>query len=88
MARRLVLNGLGGIQIRLGWEANGDWFPWTAVGKSAEEWKQCYTRVALAMKSAAARAELLLEHGQEGAHRRQDHLSRRSTDLGDLPVAL
>ena len=65
-ARRLALNGLGGIQIRLGWEANGDWFPWTAVGKSAEEWKQCYTRVALAMKSTAPELSFCWSMGKKG----------------------
>ena len=92
VARRLVLNGLGGIQIRLGWEANGDWYPWTAVGKPADQWKQCYTRVALAMKAAAQvlKSDLTFcwSMGKKGAHRRHDHLSRRCADLRDLPVAL
>ena len=47
VASRLAANGLGDVEIRLGWEANGDWFPW--VGRSADQWKQCFTRVANAM---------------------------------------
>ena len=53
IARRLVNNGVGDAEIRLGWEASGDSFAWTAVGKPADQWKTCFTRVARAMKSAA-----------------------------------
>ena len=53
VARLLLNNGAGDAEIRLGWEASGDWFPWTAVGKPAAQWKACFTRVARAMKSAA-----------------------------------
>ena len=37
VARRLSANGVGDAEIRLGWEANGDWFPWTAAGKPADQ---------------------------------------------------
>lgn len=53
VASRLAANGVGDAEIRLGWEASGDWFPWSAAGKPAEQWKACFTRVAKAMKSAA-----------------------------------
>ena len=53
VARRLAANGVGDAEIRLGWEASGDWFPWSAAGKPADQWKNCFTRVAKAMKSAA-----------------------------------
>jgi hypothetical protein len=46
-------NGAGDAEIRLGWEASGDWFPWSAAGKPAAQWKSCFTHVARAMKSAA-----------------------------------
>jgi hypothetical protein len=51
VASRLVNNGVGDAEIRLGWEASGDWFPWSAVGRPAEQWKACFTHVAAAMKS-------------------------------------
>jgi hypothetical protein len=51
VARRLAQNGVGDAEIRLGWEANGDWFPWSAAGKPADQWKACFTSVAKAMKS-------------------------------------
>ena len=53
VARRLQANGVGDAEIRLGWEASGDWFPWSAAGKPPEQWKACFTRVAVAMKARA-----------------------------------
>ena len=53
VARRLAANGVGNAEIRLGWEASGDWYPWSAAGKPAEQWKSCFTRIAKAMKSGA-----------------------------------
>jgi hypothetical protein len=53
VARRLAANGVGDAEIRLGWEASGDWFPWSAAGKPPEQWKACFVRVAKAMKGAA-----------------------------------
>jgi len=53
VARRLGVNGAGDAEIRLGWEASGDWFPWMAAGKPAEQWKACFTNVARAMLDGA-----------------------------------
>jgi len=53
VARRLVANGVGDAEIRLGWEASGDWFAWSAAGKPADQWKTCFTRVAKAMKGVS-----------------------------------
>ena len=36
--------------IRLGWEANGSWFPWSA-GKNPEGYKKCFRRAAKTIKS-------------------------------------
>ena len=58
VAGRLAANGVGDAEIRLGWEASGDWYPWTAVGKPPEQWKACFTRVAKAMKAAAPRLRI------------------------------
>ena len=54
VARRLAANRAGDAEIRLGWEASGDWFPWSAAGKPPEQWKACFVRVARAMKSVAS----------------------------------
>ncbi|MGE3294919.1 MAG: hypothetical protein AB7I59_00990, partial [Geminicoccaceae bacterium] len=58
VARRLAANGVGDAEIRLGWEASGDWYPWTAAGKSPEQWKACFTRVAKAMKAGSPRLRI------------------------------
>jgi hypothetical protein len=58
VARRLAANGAGDAEIRLGWEASGDWFPWSAAGKSPEQWKSCFTRVAKAMKAGAPKLRI------------------------------
>ena len=54
VARRLAANGVGDAEIRLGWEASGDWFPWSAAGKPADQWKACFTNIAKAMKGQAS----------------------------------
>jgi hypothetical protein len=54
VARRLAANGVGDAEIRLGWEASGDWFPWSAAGKPADQWKSCFTHIAKAMKGQAS----------------------------------
>lgn len=66
VARRLAANGAGDAEIRLGWEANGDWFPWKAAGVSATTWKSCFTRVANAMKSAAPNLRIAWSMGKKG----------------------
>ena len=55
---RLAANGVGDAEIRLGWEASGDWFAWSAAGKPADQWKSCFTRVAKAMKAAAPKLRI------------------------------
>ncbi|HEX6016101.1 MAG TPA: hypothetical protein VFY87_30720, partial [Geminicoccaceae bacterium] len=66
VARRLSGNGVGDAEIRLGWEANGDWFPWTAVGKPADQWKQCFTRAASAFKSVNGAFRIAWSMGKKG----------------------
>jgi hypothetical protein len=48
---RLTANGVGNAELRLGWEASNDSYPWTAVGKPADQWKTCFTNAAKAIKS-------------------------------------
>jgi hypothetical protein len=66
VARRLSANGVGDAEIRLGWEANGDWFPWSAVGKPADQWKQCFTRAANAFKSVNGAFRIAWSMGKKG----------------------
>lgn len=50
LARKLIENGYGNCVVRIGWEFNGDWYPWTARGHT-EDFKGCWRRIALAMRS-------------------------------------
>ena len=46
LAENLVAHKLGDTILRLGWEFNGDWYPWRAKGKEqafAEYWRQIVT---------------------------------------------
>ena len=48
---RLAANGVGDAEIRLGWEASNASFRGPRWGKPAEQWKDCFTNVAKAMKA-------------------------------------
>ena len=45
MAHALAVNGGGRAIIRIGWEANGDWFPWS-IGDQVPAYKACFARIA------------------------------------------
>jgi hypothetical protein len=49
---RLVANGVGDAELRLGWEPNSRDKPWTAAGKPPEQWKACFANAARALKGA------------------------------------
>lgn len=49
LARRLVAAGDGNAFIRIGWEFNGGWYPWTARGKPAV-YARYWRRIAQAMR--------------------------------------
>ena len=66
LAQNLVNRGLGTSIIRLGWEANGSWFPWSAVPDPAS-WRAFYRRTVVAMRAvpgAAFTFDLTLNPGQ------------------------
>jgi hypothetical protein len=42
IAKALKSVGFGDTVIRLGWEANGDWFWWHATTDNAAEWNSCF----------------------------------------------
>lgn len=50
LAQNMVNKGLGQSIIRLGWEANGDWYPWRASVDQAS-WKAYYRRIVGIMRS-------------------------------------
>ncbi len=63
---RLVANGLGDAEIRLGWEANNDSYPWTAVGKPAEQWRACFTNAAKAIKEGGSTLRISWHMAKKG----------------------
>ncbi|MCB2054648.1 MAG: hypothetical protein KDE35_10440 [Geminicoccaceae bacterium] len=52
IASQLKNQGLGDIVIRLGWEANGDWYAWSGV-KDPSGYKSCFQKVARTLRSVA-----------------------------------
>lgn len=52
LGRILVRRGLANAIIRLGWEANGSWFPWS-VGTQKDAYKACFRRAVQAIRSQA-----------------------------------
>jgi hypothetical protein len=50
LAQEIVDDGLGNAIIRLGWEANGDWYPWRASADPTA-WRAFFRRVVGVMRS-------------------------------------
>jgi hypothetical protein len=50
LAQEIADHGLGNAIIRIGWEANGDWYPWRA-SVDPEAWKAYYRRIVTIMRS-------------------------------------
>ena len=66
MGSRLKNNGAGDAEIRLGWEANNASFGWTAVGKSASQWKACFTNAAKALKAGSPNLRIAWHMAKKG----------------------
>lgn len=49
LAKEIVDDGLGNAIIRLGWEANGDWYPWRASA-NVDAWKAYFRRIVGVMR--------------------------------------
>ncbi|MDB4975160.1 MAG: beta-mannanase [Myxococcaceae bacterium] len=60
VASQLADAGLGGSVIRLGWEFDGDWFPWSARGREAD-YAGCYRRIVDSMRQARPNAGFWFE---------------------------
>ena len=52
LAQRLVASGNADAFVRIGWEFNGGWYPWTARGQAAA-YARYWRRIALAMRGVA-----------------------------------
>ncbi|HVZ31895.1 MAG TPA: glycosyl hydrolase, partial [Polyangiaceae bacterium] len=55
LANNLVSYGLGQTILRVGWEFNGDWFPWAASGREAQ-FAGCFRQVVTVMRQAQPNA--------------------------------
>ena len=51
--RVIEASGLGSSIIRLGWEFNGDWYPWAAWNPTV--WAECWRQIVTAARSTAPR---------------------------------
>ncbi len=66
MGSSLAAKGVGDAEIRLGWEASNAGYPWTAVGKSATQWKACFTSAARALKTGSPRLRIAWHMAKKG----------------------
>lgn len=53
VASDLVAGGRGNSIVRIGWEANGDWFPWNAKASNAAEYVAAYRHVVGVLRATA-----------------------------------
>ena len=53
VARDLVTEGHGRSIVRIGWEANGDWFPWGATTETAPQYVLAYRHIVGVLHSVA-----------------------------------
>jgi Glycosyl hydrolase family 26 len=53
LARDLIANGRGRSIVRIGWEANGDWFPWSAQAADAAAYVAAYRHIVGVLRDSA-----------------------------------
>jgi Glycosyl hydrolase family 26 len=53
LARDLIQNHRGRSIVRIGWEANGDWFPWNAQASDAQAYIAAYRHIVGVLKTVA-----------------------------------
>ena len=53
VARNLLTEGRGRSVVRIGWEANGDWFPWRATAETAAQYVEAYRHIVGVLRSIA-----------------------------------
>jgi hypothetical protein len=53
LARDLIANGRGRSIVRIGWEANGDWFPWSAEAADAAGYVAAYRHIVGVLRDIA-----------------------------------
>ena len=53
VARNLVTEGRGRSIVRIGWEANGDWFRWNATARTAPQYVAAFRHIVGVLRSVA-----------------------------------
>ena len=53
VARDLVREGRGRSIVRIGWEANGDWFRWDATARTASQYVAAFRHIVAVLRSVA-----------------------------------
>ena len=53
VARDLVTEGRGRSIVRIGWEANGDWFRWNATARTAPQYVAAFRHIVGVLRSVA-----------------------------------
>jgi hypothetical protein len=53
IASDLVASGRGSTIVRIGWEANGDWFPWNATASTAAQYVAAYRHIVGVLRETA-----------------------------------
>ena len=80
VAADLVANGRQRSIVRIGWEANGDWFPWSARAEDAEDYVASFRHIVAVMREVTP--ELVIDFdvncgtGLRGQQDRLDALER------------
>ncbi len=79
VAHDLVAYGRGHSIVRIGWEPNGDWFPWNATADNAEQYREAYRHIALIFRAEAPDViidfDLACGTKLRGQHDRMDSLN-------------
>jgi hypothetical protein len=65
LGRTLKKYGREDSYIRLGWEGNGDWYPWSANGNTGG-WKACFRREVQALRSVAPGVQIDWNMNKDG----------------------
>jgi hypothetical protein len=59
LGKNLIAEGRGDSFIRLGWEANGNWYAWNAGNAAnAQQWVQCFQHEVTALRSSAPNVKI------------------------------
>lgn len=78
IAQDLRAHGRGRSVVRIGWEANGDWFPWSATAADAAQYRAAFRHIATVLHSVAPDLIIDFDVGcgtsMKGQHDRLDAL--------------